>query len=173
MTRSTSGLPKSSPPYKYCKAPENARALARAVYASLASEDTSEVAGEIIVPRGTFNQATEKDSNIFKDAIHRAIYGNVEPEPKNESVLLTTENDQNFIQHIIKIRDKNNNGMSQSEVISIIMTLTGASHIQARNQFNYLHQCKMFPELKNHGKTQHAQQTTTKRRNLIMEKLLH
>ena len=83
------------------------------------------------------------------------------------------ENDRKFIQQIIKMRDKNNNGMSRSEVISIIMKMTGASHIQNTNHFNYLHQCKMFPELKNHGKTQHAQQTTTKRSNLIMEKLLH
>ena len=82
MTRSTSGLPKSSPPYKDCKAPENARDLARAVNARPDSENTSEVTGEIIVPRGTFNRATEKERDICKDATHCAIYGNVEPEPK-------------------------------------------------------------------------------------------
>ena len=62
--------------------------------------------------------------------------------------------------------------MSQAEVISLTMTMMGASHIQATYQFNYLRRCRMFPELKNYGKTQNAQQTTTKWINLNTEKLL-
>ena len=62
--------------------------------------------------------------------------------------------------------------MSQTEVISLTMTLTGASRIQDTNHFNYLCWCKIFLELKNHGKTQHVQRMTTKRSNLNTEKLL-
>ena len=108
--------------------------------------------GEIIVPRGTLNRTTEKERKRCKDETHRAIYGDVESEPKNESALLTTENDRNFIQGIIKMIDENNNGMSRAEVIYLTMTLTGASRIQATNHFNYLHRCKMFPDLKIMGR---------------------
>ena len=72
--------------------------------------------GEIIVPRGTLNRTTEKERKRCKDETHRAIYGDVESEPKNESALLTTENDWDFIQRIIKTRDKKRNSMSQAEV---------------------------------------------------------
>ena len=172
MSRSTAAHPKSCLHYKYWKAPENARALARAVNACLDSEDPKKVTGQIIVPWGTLNRDIEKEREHRKYATHCAIYGDVEPEPKNKSALLTTENYRNFIQRIIKMRDKNNNGMSRAEVISLTMTLTDASRIQATNHYSYLRQCKMFPELKNHGKTQHAQRTKPKRRNMNTEKLL-
>ena len=106
MTHSIAGRLTSCPRYKYWKAPENTRALARSVNARLAGEDPNKVTGEIIVPRGTLNRATEKERKRRKDAMHRAIYVNVEPESKNESALLTTENNRNFIQRIIKMRDK-------------------------------------------------------------------
>ena len=70
------------------------------------------------------------------------------------------------------MRDENNNGMASAEVISLIMTLTCASCIRGTNHFNYLCRKKMLPDLKNHGKTQAAQQTTTKRSNVNTEKLL-
>ena len=68
MARSTACRPTSRPHYKYWKAPENARALATSINARLASEYPNKVMGEIIVPRGTLNCATEKEMKRRKDA---------------------------------------------------------------------------------------------------------
>ena len=56
----------------------------------MASEYPNEVTREIIVPWSTLNSATENERNRRKDAMHCAIYGDVEPETKNQTVLLST-----------------------------------------------------------------------------------
>ena len=106
MARSTAVCPTSRTNYKDWKAPENSSYIDRAVNDCLASEDPNNVTGEIIVPQGKLNRATEKNRKRREDATYCAIYGDVETEPKNESALLTTENNQKFIQRIIKMRDE-------------------------------------------------------------------
>ena len=176
------GRPNTRPQYRNWKAPKNAKALADSVDAVLNGEDPQLVAGDIIIPRGTLDRAVKAERKRRKDEQKRAVHGNLDVFARRDSKkergtknghMLTTEEDREFIQKVVKMRDENNNGVAWTEVISLIMTLTCASRIRGTNHFNYLRWKKMLPDLKNHGKTQAAQRTTTKRSNVNTEKLLH
>jgi hypothetical protein len=76
---------------------------------------------------------------------------------------LTTPLMQEFIGNTIKFRDEAQNGMPCKEVIQLIMRLTGAKKKTCENNFDFLIRMEKFPQLKNYGRVQTAQATTTKR----------
>jgi hypothetical protein len=77
-----------------------------------------------------------------------------------------------FIAGIAKCRDEAQIGMSRKEVIQLMKLLTSATTKQCDNHFDYLVRIKKMPELKNHGRVQRAQATTTKRSCIQMEQQL-
>ncbi len=76
---------------------------------------------------------------------------------------LMSEQMRAFIADIAKCCDKAQIGMSRKEVIQLMKLLTSASTKQCDNHLDYLIRTKKMPELKNHGRVQRAQATTTKR----------
>ncbi len=86
---------------------------------------------------------------------------------------LTTKEDQEEIQEIIRFRDKNNNGMSRKEVISTIMEMISSSKFaKAGKNLEFLIATNRFPELKRGGRTMSLQKTTTKRSQITIEQQL-
>lgn len=77
---------------------------------------------------------------------------------------LSAVDDVDLMQSIICCRDKNGNGMSQKEVISMVMDICGASSMKAaENHFDYLIRSGKLQKLKRGGRVIKAQPTTTKR----------
>mgnify|MGYP001031646604 CR=1 FL=1 len=86
---------------------------------------------------------------------------------------LTTEDEQREIAEIIQFRDKNNNGMSRKEAITLIMDWTGCGKMKtAENHLEYLVRNNKLPELKKGGRVVTAQATTTKRGQITVEQQL-
>ena len=71
--------------------------------------------------------------------------------------------DRDFLQSIIKARDKHNVGMAQKEVISVIVELGNVAFKAADNHLDYLIRSKKPQQLKNNGRVVTAQTTTTNR----------
>ena len=83
---------------------------------------------------------------------------------------LTSKEDQHEIAEILRCRDMNNNGMSRSEAITLLMDWTGCTdRSKAKNHFAYLVQNKIFPDLKRDGRVVTAQKSTTKRGQITIE----
>ena len=82
---------------------------------------------------------------------------------------LTSESTRAFIAQTAKRRDEAQIGMTRKEVIRLMMHLTGGTSDQCENHYDYLISRKKMPELKNHGRVQRAQQTTTKRSCIRIE----
>lgn len=79
---------------------------------------------------------------------------------------LTSESTRAFIAQTAKRRDEAQIGMTRKEIICLVMHLTGGKSDQCENHYDYLIR---MPELKNHGRVQRAQQTTTKRSCIRIE----
>ena len=77
-----------------------------------------------------------------------------------------------FIAHTIKFRDEAQNGMSRKEVIQFIVKLTGANEKKSENHFDWMIHKQHLPQLKNYGRVQTAQATTTKRACIHVEQQL-
>ena len=75
----------------------------------------------------------------------------------------TTQEERELLSSIAIARDRNNNGMTRKEMISLIQLMKSCTRVQAQNHFNYLVSHKWFENLKADGKTVVAQATTTKR----------
>ena len=82
---------------------------------------------------------------------------------------LMSESTRAFIAQTAKRRDEAQIGMTRKEVIRMMMHLTGGSSDQCENHYDYLICTGKMPELKNHGRVQRAQQTTTKRSCIRIE----
>jgi hypothetical protein len=74
-----------------------------------------------------------------------------------------------FITGIAKCCDEAQISMSCKELIQLMKLLTLATTKQCDNHFNYLVRMKKMPELKNHGRVQRVQATTTKHSSIQME----
>jgi hypothetical protein len=59
--------------------------------------------------------------------------------------------------------------MTRKEIIHLMMHLTRGTSDQCENDYDYLIGRENMPELKNHGRVQRAQQTTTKRSCIRIE----
>ncbi len=71
---------------------------------------------------------------------------------------MTTEEDQRQIAQIVQFGDKNNNGMTRKEVVTLILDWTGCgSYKTAENHFEYLVRNGKMPELKKGGRVVMAQ----------------
>ena len=72
----------------------------------------------------------------------------------------------------IKFGDEAQNGMSRKEVIQFIVRLTGAKEKKSENHFDWMIRNQHLPQLKNFGRVQKAQATTTKRACIRVEQQL-
>jgi hypothetical protein len=77
-----------------------------------------------------------------------------------------------FIAGIAKCHDEAQIDMSRKEVIQLMKLLTLATTKQCDNHFDNVVRMKKMPELKNHGRVQRVQATTTKRSCIQMEQQL-
>jgi hypothetical protein len=85
---------------------------------------------------------------------------------------LTTQLMQEFIGNTIKFYDEVQNGMPCIEMIQLIMRLMGAKKKTCENHFDFLIRTEKFPQLKNYGRVQTVQVTTTKRACICVEQQL-
>ena len=81
----------------------------------------------------------------------------------NLSKSLTTAKMRELIADTIKFRDEAQNGMTRKEVIQLLVQLTGGSAKSCKNHYDWMIRAKKLPQLKNNGRVQYAQATTTKR----------
>jgi len=82
---------------------------------------------------------------------------------------LTKESTRAIIAQTAKRRDEAQIGMTRKEIIRLMMHLTGGTSDQCENHYDYLISRKKMPELKNHGRVERAQHTTTKRSCIRIE----
>ncbi len=85
---------------------------------------------------------------------------------------LTTPLMQEFIGNTIKVHDEAQNGMPHKEVIQLRMRLMGAKKKTCENHFDFLICMEKFPQLKNYGRVQTVQATTTKRACICVKQQL-
>ena len=116
--------------------------------------------------RNKFAGAAVEHCVELKDVTAEMVY------PKYKSALLSAKEVQ-FLVTTIEYRDASNNGMSRSEVISLIMQLKQTSERKkCEDHYDYLIRSKQLQTLKRHGRVVGAQATTTKRSQVMPEQQL-
>ena len=78
-----------------------------------------------------------------------------------------------LIANTIKFHDETQNGMTRKEVIQLLVQLTGGSGKLCKNHYDWMIRAKKLPQLKNNGRVQYAQATTTKCACIQVEQQLH
>lgn len=83
---------------------------------------------------------------------------------------LTSKKDQQEIAEILHCEDMNNNDMSRSEAITLLMDWAGCTDwLKANNHFAFLVQNKKLPDLKRDGRVVTVQKSTMKRGQITIE----
>jgi hypothetical protein len=129
----------------------------------------------ISIPRGTVGLAAKaiQQSNLTNNAKPTArLNSGSSAMTTSDGRSLMSEPIRAFIAGIAKCCDEAQIGMSRKEVIQLMKLLTLATTKQCDNHSNYLVRMKKMSELKNHGRVQRAQATTTKRSCIQMEQQL-
>ena len=132
----------------------------------------------VVFPKSTIHDHARIRSNeLQEDAAsrqppHRLNSGGNSMFHDNNGRSLTNPVMQEFIGNTIKFRDEAQNGMPRKEVIQLVMRLTGSDKKASENHFDHLICAKKLPQLKNFGRVQSAQATTTKRACIRVEQQL-
>ena len=128
-----------------------------------------------------FQEAASQHSIPLSDVTCQMIF------PKAEYAPLLTADDCKFLADIAVSRDLRNNGMTQAEVITMVIELSqcasrqqATNHYdylvryrkQATNHYDYLVRNRKLSGLKRGGKVVAAQKTTTKRSQITIEQQL-
>lgn len=130
--------------YVQWRDPENQARLKKVLKEDSTSDDNAE---PLIISRSSLYNAKKRLSSGIEF---------------KERKSLTTAEEREQIAVIIRARDRNNNGMSRTEIVRMIMDITMANSMDvALNHYKYLMKKKMLPKVTNN--TVKVQKTTTKR----------
>jgi hypothetical protein len=120
---------------------------------------------QAVVPWQTLNSIL----NSAKAKINAVTSGNLgteynvyqHPNQASDTSSLIMNSDRELLQHIAKLRDEMNRGISRMEMIVLIAELFGNLYKTAESHFGYLIKMKQLNELKRGGRVVAAQAITT------------
>ncbi len=136
----------------------------------------------IIIPQSTIRDLAKKKQEeqdnkqiILSAASTRLNSGRNElmrTSADKKSRSITTIKMRELLANTAKACDEAQNGMSRKEMIQIMVQLTGKNAKTCENHFDWLIREKKLTQLKNCGRVQKAQPTTTKRACIRIEQQL-
>ncbi len=115
------------------------------------------------------NDAGGGSSGQLNSSIHEVF----ERSADNLSKSLTTAKMRELIANTIKFHDETQNRMTRKEVNQLLVQLTGGSAKLCKKYYDWMICAKKLPQLKNNGRVQYAQATTTKHACIQVEQQLH